>query len=137
MSKTIIPFGNRLLVKRRVVGDKIGKENIIYAPDSTAEGKTDIADVVYIPEHSFADAELIKNGNSIVNSLIGHAKEGQANALEALLKFNMFLKIKSIKVGDVVMISKYVGMTFSDNRGNENLTVLDGDDIICIVVDDK
>ena len=37
----------------------------------------------------------------------------------------------------VVMISKYVGITFSDNRGNENLTLVDADDIIAIIPKDK
>lgn len=133
----IIPFGDRILVRRKLVGDKMGKSKLIYAPDSVKERATDLAEVVYIPEHSFADASLIDNAEKIIGSLTEKAKQGSDTALVALLKYNAFLKIKSINPGDMVMISKYVGTTFHDNQGGENLTLVDGSDIIGLVIEDE
>jgi len=125
----VIPFGDRILVRRRKIGNKVGK-GIIEIPDEVKNRPTDLADVIYTPEHSFADKELIDNANQIVNSMIGKAKDGNSDALISLLRFNEFLKIKTIKQGDAVMIGKYVGTDFHDNKGGENLTLVKGDDII-------
>ena len=62
--KRPIPFGNRILVQKEVVGEKIGKEGIIIATDNTKESVTDIAVVKYVPEHSFADSNLINKAES-------------------------------------------------------------------------
>ena len=59
MAKNVMPFGNRILVKRRKVGEKLGS-GLLVAAQETAERPTDVADVVYIPDHSFADRELIE-----------------------------------------------------------------------------
>ncbi len=56
--KKIVPYGNRLLVRRRRVGEKLG--SVIIAAQETAERPTDLADVVYVPNHTFADKELIE-----------------------------------------------------------------------------
>jgi len=134
----VIPFGNRLLVKRRKTGDvtdgKFGGTSLVM-PDTTKDRETELADVVYIPEHSFADIELINNAETIIKSLTKKARDGDSEALKALLEYNIFLKIKSIQVGDVVMISKYVGTSFEDNQGSGNLTLIYGSDIIGVVAE--
>lgn len=140
MSKTIIPFGDRILIKRRVVGEKLGKEGIIYAADTTKETKTDIADVVYVPDHTFFDNELISKSGEIASALARKASEGDSNALKALLEFNIYLKIKSIKVGDAIMVGRYSGINFHDNKGSGDMTLVRGDDIIAVITeknDDK
>ena len=134
--KTIIPYGDRILVKRRTIGDKLGA-GIIVAADQTKERPTDIADVVYVTDHTFTDKELINNASSIIASLIKKAGSGDSDALISLLRFNDYLKIKSIKKGDTVMINKYVGIDFADNQGSGQLTLVKGDDIIAIIGDEK
>ena len=131
--KKIIPFGDRLLVRRKTVGKQTG---MIQLPEEVQDRPTDLADVVYVPEHSFADKELIKNAETIVNEFTAKAKVGDSEALKALLEYNYFLKMKSIKVGDKVMISKYVGITFHDNQGGGDLTLVKDEDIIGLVTDE-
>jgi len=130
----VIPFGDRMLVKRRKVGEKAGS---IFLPDEAKERPTDLADVIFIPEHSFADIKLIENSEQIIGSLVKKAANGNSDALVALLTFNSFLKIKSIKVGDAVMISKYVGTTFHETGSNEELTLVKGEDIIGLITKDE
>lgn len=129
----LIPFGNKLLVKRRRVGDKLGSEGIIIAADETKERPTDLADVQYVPDNSFADQSLIENSEDIVKAITDKAKGGDSDALIALLRFNEYLKIKSIQPGDCVMISKYVGTDFHDNQGGGYMTLVNGEDIIGVV----
>ena len=133
--KKIIPFGDRLLVKRRPIGEKIGKAGIIVTADETKERPTDLADVIYTAELSMADKQLIDNAAEIIQGQTDKAKSGDADALVALLKFNEFLKIKSIKAGDAVMVGKYVGIDFHDNAGSGSLTLVNGDDIIALIAE--
>lgn len=130
----VVPYGDRILVKRRRIGEKLG--SIIIAADETKERPTDLADVVYMPELTFVDKELVENAQAIVSSLTLKAKEGDHNAVKSLLLLNDYLKIKAIKVGDAVMISKYVGVDFHDNAGGGNLTLVNGSDIIGLVVNE-
>ena len=132
----VIPYGDRILVKRRTVGEKIGKEKLIVAPDSTKERPTDLADVLFVPNHSFADKEMIENSESIIKSLTSKAMSGDSDSLVALLQFNAYLRIKAIKPGDKIMIGKYVGIDFNTSNSEETLTLVSGDEVIGIVVDD-
>ena len=133
MTKKIIPLGNRLLVRRKKVGGTLGS-GLIIAADTTADRPTDLAEVVYIPEHSFADQMLINQAENIVNSQTQKAVDGSADALTALMTFNHFLKMKSLKPGDEVMISKYVGTDFHDNENPKDmLTLVALEDIVGIV----
>ena len=135
--KKIIPFGSRLLVKRQKIGKKLGS-GILVASDETAERPTDLAVVVHVPDRSFADLALIQEAEAIITALTNHAKGGDSMALEALIKFNDFLKAKSIKVGDTVMISKYIGTDFHDNvNPGESLTLVLEQDIIGLVITQK
>lgn len=132
--RKIIPLGDRILVKRRTVGNKIGK-GLIELPQNVQDRETDIADVLHIPDNTFADEKIINKAEDIIESLTEKAKNGDAEALKACLTLNSFLKIKSIKVGDVIMISKYTGVTFNTTESQENLTIVEGDNIIAIVRD--
>ena len=129
----IIPFNNRILVKRRKVGEKVGSEGLIYAPDQTADAPTDLADVVYVPELTFADKEIIDNAEFYVKSLSEKIKLGESEAMISLLRLNEFLKIKSIKAGDAVMIGKYVGTDFNTSDSREQLTLVLDTDIIGLI----
>ena len=134
MKKNIIPFGDRILVKRSKVGSTVGKEDIILVSDTVASGLTDIAEVVYIPDHTFIDKELIKAAEDMVGALsLRVKKDGDSDAMMALLRFNDYCRIKSIKVGDKVMVSKHVGITFNDNMHEGELTVLNSQDVIGII----
>ena len=129
----IIPLGERLLVKRCKVGEKIGKEGQFFASESTANAPTDLADVVHIPELTFGDKKILDNAEKIVGRMTVKASEGDSEALIALLRLNEFIKIKSIKEGDKVMISRYVGVTFTGKDSSEELTLVNGSDIIGMV----
>ena len=129
--KSITPFGNRILVKRETAGEKLG--SVIIAPDSISSTKTELAIVKHVPDHTFIDKVLISESEAMVSGLSKSAKEGDAEAMISLLRFNDYLRIKSLKVGDRVMISKYVGITFNDNFNEGDLTLVDADDVIGIV----
>ena len=134
MKKQIIPFGNRILVKREQVGKTVGKENIILTADHTKDLLTDIAEVVYVPDHTFIDKELIEGAEEMVLSLSKKVKrDGDSEAMMALIRFNDYCRIKSIKVGDKIMVSKHVGITFNDNFHEGEMTVLDASDVIGVL----
>ncbi len=126
----LIPFGDRVLVKRKTVGEKAGN---IYLPENVQERATDLAVVQFIPEMSFADKQLLDSSERIIPSLVKEAVKGHSDALIALLRLNEFCKLKEIKVGDIVMISKYVGTDFHETGSNEDLTLVKLEDIIGVV----
>ena len=120
----VIPFGDRILVRRRRIGETIGKEGLIVAPDRTKDTITDLADVIAVPEHSLTDKQLIDNSEKIIESLNKKAQEGDPLAFTAQLQFGAYLKHKMVRPGDCIMIGKYVGIDFSDNSGGNSLTLV-------------
>jgi len=130
----IIPFGDKILVKRRKVGERIGS---LYVSDSIKESNTDLADVIHIPDITFADKEILENAEEMVKSLGKEARRGNSDALIALLRLNEFIKIKSIKEGDAIMLGKYVGIDFMDSNLKENMTLANLEDVIGLVVRDE
>lgn len=134
--KRTIPFGNRILVHRDKVGEKASKDSAIILSEKTAEATTDIATVVYIPERTFVDKELVKNATKIIHSLTEEAMKGSHKALDSLLEYNLFLKLKSIQPGDKLMISRYAGMDFYDNVNPQQLqTIVDLKDVIGVIIE--
>lgn len=127
--KKIIPFGNRILVKREKVGAMAGS---IVLPDEVKERATDLAVVVYTPDLTFADKEILDNADKIIEAIVKQAKEGNSYAVNTLMEFNDFIKLKSIKAGDRVVISKYVGTDLYSNEG-EDLTLVEIKDLIGVV----
>ena len=125
----VIPFGDRILVKKKKVGKKLG-DGTLVAPDSTAEKDTDLATVVHIPDNSFADEELIGKAEEIIKGLSIKAQDGDSDALVALLQFRTYLNIKTLRPGDDVMIGKYVGTTFFDSAAQCELTLCTRDQVI-------
>jgi len=112
----IIPFKDTLLCKRRKVNTtlKDGKtEGGIYIPNTAEERFTDLADVMEVPELTFSDQHILDNAEKIVESLTKKACEGDCEALKALFEVNEFVKRKSIKVGDAIFMSKYIGTDFN------------------------
>lgn len=132
MAKKVIPYGNRILVRRRKVGDKVGNSGLVL-PDQTADRPTDLADVVYVADHTFADKVLIDAAEEIIKGLVDKAKTGDWNATQALISFNTYLKHKAITPGMTVFISKYVGTEFHDNEGSGQLTLVALEDVVGIV----
>lgn len=132
MARKLIPFGNRFLVKRRPIGEKLGG-GLLIAADETKDRPTDIADVVYVPDHTFADAELLKHAESIVKGLSAKASNGDVDALKALIEFNGYIRVKSLRPGATIMLGKYVGTDFMTSEDNRVLTVCNAEDIIAIV----
>jgi len=128
----IIPFGDRIIVKRRKIGDKLGS-GLIHAADQTAERPTDLADVVYVPDNTFADKEILTNSENIILHLMKKASAGDSDALIALLRLNEYIKLKSIKVGDCVILSKYVGIDFTGGMGSTETTLVNTSDIIGVI----
>lgn len=131
-TKKLIPYGTRLLVKRRKIEQT---SNHIILPDEVANMPTDIADVVAVPEQSFCDKALIAKSEQIINGLTKKAEEGDGAAFKALLEFNEYLRIITLKPGDVLMIGKYIGTDFLIQETNQYLTVMDGSGIYAKVVE--
>lgn len=131
-TKKLIPYGTRLLVKRRKVEQQ---STHIILPDEVAGLPTDIADVVSVPDQSFCDKELISNSETIIKGLTEKAKSGDGVAFKALLEFNEYLRLITIKPGDVLMIGKYIGTDFLIQETNQYLTVMDGSGIYAKVVE--
>ena len=132
MSK-VIPFGDRILVKRVKFKDVNKRESIIVMTEDVENSSTDMAEVVYVPEHSFADEALIKNAEGIVRSQTKKAMEGDSSALKSLLEFNLYLKIKTLKIGDTVMVGNYVGVDFMDSKLEETLTMIRDHEIMGVI----
>ena len=127
----VIPFGDRIMVKRRKIGEKAGS---IILTEETSERPTDLADVLYVPDLTFSDQKILENAENIIEGLTKKSIEGDADAVVMLLKMNEFIKHKSIKAGDTVVISKYVGTDFFETGKTENLTLVRLDDLIGLVV---
>ena len=134
MAKVVKPYGDRILVQRKKIGEKLGS-GILHAPDTVAERSTDVAEVVYVPDHTFCDKTLIENGDKIVLGLAKKAEEGDSQAVISLLRLNEYFKIKAIQPGDTLLIGKYVGTDFNIKETGQNLTVLDSDGIYALIVD--
>jgi co-chaperonin GroES (HSP10) len=132
----IIPFGDMILVKRRIVGDKIGKDGLLYAPDQVKDANTDLADVIYVPDRTFADKEILENAEKIISSLIQKSIQGDSDAFTQVMALGDFVKRKSVKVGDHIFISKYVGTTFGTSDSKDELTLVRDSDIIGLVVNE-
>lgn len=130
--KKLTPYGNRFLVKRRPIGEKLGSGLLISA-DETKDRPTDIADVVYVPDHTFADVELINNSQKIVTALKDKVLSGDVDALKTLIEFNHYIRIKSIRPGMTIMLGKYVGTDFMTSEDQRTLTVCNSDEIMAIV----
>lgn len=134
--KKIIPFGDRILVKRQKIGDKIGS-GILHAADQTAERLTEIAQVVAVPDNTLCDKGLLENAESIIQSLENKIKSGDSEALLSLLRFNDYLRIKALRVGDKIFLGKYVGTDFNIGETGETLSIVGSDGIYGVIVETK
>lgn len=128
--KKIIPFGNLILVRREKIGKMAGS---IVLPEEVQERATDLAVVVYTPDMTFADQQIQDNAQNIIEAQVKQAKEGNSYAVNTLMELNNYLKLKSIRVGDKIFISKYVGTDFHTSDSTEQLTLVKIDDIIGLV----
>lgn len=133
-TKRIIPFGNRILVKRQRVGQKLGS-GILVATDETSERLTELAEVVFVPDMTFADHELMANGEAIIKALTEQICKGDTKGIDALFKFKEYLNIKALKPGDKVFIGKYVGTDFCIGETGEQLTIMNPEDIRGMVLE--
>ena len=68
--KHIVPFGDRILVIRDKVGEKVAKDSLIELPDSVKERDTDLATVIDTPDNTFADNSLIEKAENTDHSLL-------------------------------------------------------------------
>ncbi len=134
VTRKLIPYGNRILVKRRKVEDR---SSHIILPDEVKNLPTDIADVIAVPEQSFVDKKLILNAETIINALEKKANEGDSSAVEALFKFNEYLRIMTIKSGDVLLMARYGGTDFLIQETNQTLCVCDHNGIYARVIEVK
>lgn len=134
--KRIIPFGTRVIVKRKSIGKTLGN-GIIIATDETADSLTEVAEVVAIPELTLADKALLEASDRIITSLSSKAEEGDSAAVEALLKFKDYLQIKTIKVGDIIMVGRYATIQFTVGETGETLSITDPEGIRGLVVESK
>lgn len=134
VTRKLIPYGTRILVKRRKVEDK--SEHIIL-PDETKNLPTDIADVVAVPDRSFTDNQLLQNADTIVKALTEKAKAGESSAVKSLMEFNEYLRVMTIQPGDVLLMARYGGTDFLIQETNQTLCVTDANGIYALVVEKK
>lgn len=134
VTRKLVPYGTRILVKRRKVEDK---SSHIILPDEVKNLPTDIADVVAVPEQTLVDKGLISNSDKIISALEKKANEGDSSALEALLKFRDYLQVMTIKPGDVLLMARYGGTDFLIQETNQTLCVCDPNGIYCLVIEKK
>lgn len=132
--KKIIPYGDRILVQRKKIGKAVGS-GILELPDNVADRPTDVAEVVYVPDHSFCDKSLIENAEGIIKGLTKKAEEGDSQAVISLLRFNEYLRLKTLQPGDTLLIGKYVGTDFNIKETGQSLTVIDGDGIYALITE--
>lgn len=125
-TKKLVPYGNRLLVKRRKLDQT---SSHIILPDEVAQKDTDIADVVAVPEQTFCDKALLAQSEQIITGLAKKAEEGDGAALDALMRFKEYLVLVTLKPNDVLLIGKYIGTEFVVE--GRPLTVMDGSGIYC------
>ena len=125
--KKLVPFGDRILVRRKKVGEKLWREGIIVAPDSTKDAETDLAVVVDVPkENNF----YVGNQNRM--SFIREATL-KVEGIEPFIKVDEYLSKNAwrlLKPGDEVMLSRSVGIKFQDTSGQGEMTLVKGEDII-------
>lgn len=134
--KKIIPFGTRVIVRRRKIGKELGS-GILIAPEETADRLTELAEVVAVPELTLADKQLLEKSEGIINSLSAKAEQGDASAVEALLKYKDYLSIKALKVGDIIMVGRYATIEFTIGETGEMLSITDPEGIRGLVVESK
>jgi len=134
VTRKLIPYGTRILVKRRKVEDK---SSHIILPDEVKNLPTDVADVIEVPEQTFTDKNLLMNADRIISSLSSKAVAGQADALEALLKFRDYLQVMTIKRGDVLLMARYGGTDFLIQETNSMLCVCEASGIYCLIKETK
>ena len=130
VTRKLIPYGTRILVKRRKVEDK---SSHIILPDEVKNLPTDIADVVEVPEQSFTDQRLIANAAGIITALTQKACEGDAAAVGSLLAFREYLQVMTIKKGDVLLMARYGGTDFLIQETNSMLCVVEASGIYAFV----
>lgn len=132
VTRKLVPYGTRILVKRRKVEDK---SSHIILPDEVKNLPTDIADVVEVPEQSLVDAELLKSAGDIVSGLGKAARNGDASAVDSLIKFREYLQVMTIKKGDVLLMARYGGTDFLIQETNSMLCVCEATGIYALVVE--
>lgn len=134
VTRKLIPYGTRILVKRRKVEDK--SEHIIL-PDEVKNLPTDIADVVAVPDRSFTDNQLLQNADTIVKALTEKAKAGDSSSVKSLMEFNEYLRVMTIQPGDVLLMARYGGTDFLIQETNQTLCVTDANGIYALVKEKK
>lgn len=131
-TKKLIPYGTRLLVQKRKLEQT---SSTIYLPDEVREHITDIADVIAVAEQTFVDQRLIANAQVIIDGLTQKACQGDAEAVNSLLKFKEYLQIMSVKAGDVLLLARYGGTDFLIPETNKYLCVCEATGIYALVVE--
>lgn len=130
VTKKLIPYGTRILVKRRKVEDK---SSHIILPDEVKNLPTDVADVIDVPEQTFTDQKLIANASNIIEALVVKACGGDAAAVKSLLEFREYLQVMTIKRGDVLLMARYGGTDFMIQETNQMLCVCEASGIYAFV----
>lgn len=134
VTRKLVPWGTKLLVKRRKVEDK---SSHILLPDEIKNLPTDIADVIEVPERTMVDNEILRSTEEIIKALGAKARQGDAAASEELRNLADYLRIMTTKPGDVILMSRYGGTDFLIQETNQTLCVTDHNGIYCRVVEKK
>lgn len=131
--KKIFPFGSRITVQRKRVGEKLGS-GILIAPDKTADNPTEIATVIDVA-HDQIDDWLLANADKIIESYQKRILEGDTSAYHTLIDLKDYIRSKVVKPGDTVFISKYMQTDIHIGETNQTLTLMDVSDIRGLVVE--
>lgn len=130
VTRKLIPYGTRILVKRRKVEDK---SSHIILPDEVKNLPTDVADVIEVPEQTFTDQKLIANAGAIIEALTIEACKGNAQAVASLLSLKEYLQVMTIRKGDVLLMARYGGTDFLIQETNSMLCVVEASGIYAFI----
>ena len=133
--KKLVPFGERYLVRRKMLKDVKPNEGSIVLTQEIEERLTEMAEVRFVPMLTEAEKALIEAAPELIAKMTKFAKEGDSEAYKTLQNISHLLRLRTIRPGDMVMISKYVGIEYYEPSGGETLTVVNGEDIIGVVRD--
>lgn len=131
--KRLVPFDKRIVVKRDVTGKTIGKEGIIVQTEKAQKQEVEVATIIEIPKMTPIRKLLLENATAMAKSIcLRGLKDGDPHVPEALEKLESIVHIASLKIGDRIMLSNYVGMTYDDDFYMGRLTIVDGDDAMAM-----
>lgn len=125
----ILPFGDRVLVKRVTTGE-IRKGSLIVFTDKTDSNESELAYVVAVPTNKFVDKCVEFTEEYLIKSIRKRLLNGEIELLKDIKEYNEYITLKKLKPGDKIMVSKYVGTVVDDEQAKNTTTFVRISDIV-------